>query len=239
VPRLYAAAVVSDDLRARSSSRQRRLIRARFYGRRPARQVAASFGVTVETMHKWCMAIYAKLRTCLEWLAFANPVLIAGHTYVGPGGEATVIGSWLEVKITREGLLARARFANTPLAEEYFSLYKDGHMKAFSVGWITRAFEMRDTKLPDGTNKRIRWFTKVELIEISAVAIPANRESLVRAASAAPGRREQKGERLGRRIRAAREEKEMTLEQVAAELPITASTLQNIENGTIIRPSRA
>jgi len=140
------------------------------------------------------------------------------------------------VKITREGLLARAKFANTPLAEEYFSLYKDGHMKAFSMGWITRAFEMRDTKLPDGTSKRIRWFTKVELIEISAVAIPANRESLVRAASAAPGRREQKGERLGRRIRAAREEKEMTLEQVAAELPITASTLQNIENGTIIRP---
>jgi hypothetical protein len=48
-----------------------------------------------------------------------------------------------------------------------------------SVGFITHAFEMREMEF-DGSTQRVRVFTDVELIEISAVAIPANRESLIR-----------------------------------------------------------
>lgn len=121
-----------------------------------------------------------------EWLDvfMANPVFVAGHTYVGWAGEPTVIGHWQSVQITSEGLVATARFAQTKLADEYWQLYRDGHMKAFSVGWITHEWEMREFEVAPGINKKIRVFTEVELIEISAVAIPANRESLVRAASA-------------------------------------------------------
>lgn len=113
-----------------------------------------------------------------------NPVLCAGHTYCGWAGEPTVIGHWSSVDIANDGLIGVAQFATTDLAEEYWKLYRDGHMRAFSVGWITHAWEMREFKRSEGVTKKIRVFTDVELIEISAVAIPANRESLVRAASA-------------------------------------------------------
>jgi hypothetical protein len=45
---------------------------------------------------------------------------------------------------------------------------------------------MRDVEV-DGITQRVRVFTKAELIECSAVAIPANRSSLARAASAMLG----------------------------------------------------
>lgn len=113
-----------------------------------------------------------------------NPVFVAGHTYIGWSGEPTVIGHWQSVEITDEGLIATAKFADTALAEEYWRLYSGGHMKAFSVGWITHEWKMEEFEIAPGVRKKIRVFTLVELIEISAVAIPANRESLVRAASA-------------------------------------------------------
>jgi len=104
------------------TTRQRRLIRARFYGRRPARQVAASFGVTVETLHKWCTAIYAKLRTCLEWLAFANPVrrsviaerLAELRRRRGQGGNhrRSAFGDWLMSLARRRGIHSMCALAD-------------------------------------------------------------------------------------------------------------------------------
>lgn len=115
----------------------------------------------------------------------ANPVFCAGHVYVGMSGEPTVIGHWSDLDVTGEGLVGTAKFAATPLAEQYWTLFRDGHMKAFSVGWLTYAWEMKSYTVGDPPEKKnLRTFTDVELIEISAVAIPANRESLVRAASA-------------------------------------------------------
>jgi HK97 family phage prohead protease len=111
----------------------------------------------------------------------SNPVFCAGHVYVGWSGEPTVIGSWSDIEITKNGLDSTASFATTPLAEMYWQLYRDGHMKAVSVGWLTHAWEMRQMDL-DGKKQLIRVFTDVELIEISAVAIPANRQALVQAA---------------------------------------------------------
>lgn len=126
-----------------------------------------------------------------KWLPvfMSNPVAVAGHTYVGWAGEATVIGHWVEVKITKQGIEATMMFAETELAKDYWLLYKDGHMRAFSVGWITHEWKMMELEVAPGIKKRIRVFTEVELIEISAVAIPANRESLVRAASALSAKR--------------------------------------------------
>ncbi len=118
------------------------------------------------------------------WLPtfMANPVFCAGHQYVGPGGEPTVIGSWLSMDVTNTELVGTAQFANTPLANLYLQLFDEKHMRAFSVGWITHEWEMREYDLGGGVKKRIRVFTEVELIEVSAVAIPANRQSLARAA---------------------------------------------------------
>jgi len=46
----------------------------------------------------------------------------------------------------------------------------------------------------------------------------------------------QKGIGLGNRIRAAREAKDMSAAEVATKLPISASTLSQIERGEIVRP---
>ena len=114
-----------------------------------------------------------------------NPVFLAGHRHVGfDAAKPTVIGHWTDLQITKEGLLGVVKFANTDLANDYWQLYRDGDMKAFSVGVIVHAWEMRDTEVGDkGVTKKLRVFTEVELIEISAVAVPANRGALVRAAS--------------------------------------------------------
>ncbi len=124
-----------------------------------------------------------------KWLDvfMENPVFIAGHTYTGWSGEPTVIGHWTEMRVTEQGLVGTCVFAQTPLAEQYWQLYRDGHMKAFSVGWLTHEWKIEEFEVSPGIKKKIRVFTEVELIEVSAVAIPANRESLVRAASALAG----------------------------------------------------
>lgn len=124
-----------------------------------------------------------------KWLKtfMGNPVFCAGHQYVGRAGEPTVIGHWTELRVTDEGLVGTAQFANSELGEQYWQLYRDAHMRAFSVGWITHNYEMREFELEKGVTKKIRVFTEVELVEISAVAVPANREALVRAAAATLG----------------------------------------------------
>ncbi|MBN2270006.1 MAG: HK97 family phage prohead protease, partial [Sedimentisphaerales bacterium] len=55
-----------------------------------------------------------------------------------------------------------------------------GHMKAVSVGFLP--LEWEDKFEDDGS--RVRTYTRVELLEISCVAVPSNRDALVRSARA-------------------------------------------------------
>ncbi len=113
-----------------------------------------------------------------------NPVFQAGHVYVGTSGEPTTIGHWVKVWVSPEGLEGIAQFDDEdPLAVRYWNLYRKGHMKAVSVGFIANTWEMRELD-PAVPGKRTRVFTEVELIEVSAVAIPANPAALMRAAAA-------------------------------------------------------
>jgi len=108
-----------------------------------------------------------------------NPVLLASHQYAGfDAGQATVIGHWSNMRITDDGLVGTAHFANTQLADEYWQLYRDGHMKAFSVGFRVHAWEMSEVETEDGKRK-VRVFTDVELLEVSAVAVPANPDAVL------------------------------------------------------------
>jgi HK97 family phage prohead protease len=115
-----------------------------------------------------------------------NPVFMAGHIYVGPAGEPTCIGYWRDLKVTKTGLEGTAWFNETQLGEAYWQTYKSKSQRAVSVGFISLANEMRELEI-DGTTQRVRVHTQVELLEISAVAIPANRQSLMRAAGLATG----------------------------------------------------
>lgn len=125
-----------------------------------------------------------------KWLPtfMKNPVLLAGHASRGESGEPTVIGHWIDLDITREGLVGTCRFLEgDELAEKWWQRFVQKAVRAFSVGFICVQHEMRDVEMPDGRVRRLRVHTEVELVEISAVAIPANRESLVKSLMARNG----------------------------------------------------
>ncbi len=109
----------------------------------------------------------------------ANPVILAGHQHRLYTGSSPVIGSALpeSIEVREKDVRFTMQFASTPLGEEYWTLYRDKHMRAFSIGFIPLEWQdARDEKLGD-----IRTYTKIELLEISAVPVPSNRRALVRA----------------------------------------------------------
>jgi HK97 family phage prohead protease len=109
----------------------------------------------------------------------ANPVVLATHQHRLSTGSSPVIGSVIpdSITITDREVVMTIRFATTALGEEYWQLYSDGHMRAVSIGFI--AIEWTDGK--DEELGYIRTYTKIELLEISAVPVPSNRRALVRA----------------------------------------------------------
>lgn len=103
-----------------------------------------------------------------------NPILLNMHD------PHRVGGSLKDLVVTDAGLEGTAVFAKTALGEELWQLYSAGHMKAFSVGFRSIKSEQRTIE-----GKRVRAFTEVELLEVSAVSIPANPGALVRSLAGA------------------------------------------------------
>ncbi|MEO0586043.1 MAG: HK97 family phage prohead protease, partial [Planctomycetota bacterium] len=107
----------------------------------------------------------------------AAPRLLFNHDHDRP------IGRWENVRATSGGLTGTAIFDTSPEGELRFNQILEGSLNSFSVAWLTHAWEMRDEQDDDGTTRRVRVFTDVELLECSLVTIPANPEALIRAAS--------------------------------------------------------
>lgn len=90
-----------------------------------------------------------------------NPVLQAGHDYK----PQFTIGIAKKIVVEGTKVIFEPVFHNvTQLAREIGEMYQQGYLKAFSVGFI-----------PGGSEKK----KKNELLEISAVAVPANPHALV------------------------------------------------------------
>ena len=105
-----------------------------------------------------------------------NPVVITSHQHRLQTGNSAVVGNAVNAWIDSRGLWAIIEFVKgTALGEEYWLLYSQKKQRAFSVGFIPleHKYEERD-------GKSIRVYTKVELLEISCVAVPSNREALSR-----------------------------------------------------------
>jgi len=107
----------------------------------------------------------------------ANPVILAAHQHRLASGSSPVIGSAIpeSIQINDKEVNFKMRFASTVLGEEYWQLYKDNHMKAFSVGFIPIKGNWREDK-----GKRVFVHEEIELLEISAVPVPSNRAALAR-----------------------------------------------------------
>lgn len=108
------------------------------------------------------------LRSSIE-IYKKNPVILLDHTQEKP------IGLMVEHQITEDGLWIEAEIGRTKVADEAWSEIEQGLRRAFSVGFIPEEIDYR------GNNPTI---TKLELLEISVVTIPANRESLFSVAKA-------------------------------------------------------
>ncbi|MCY3690882.1 MAG: HK97 family phage prohead protease [Chloroflexota bacterium] len=101
-----------------------------------------------------------------------NPVVLWAHDYRRPA-----IGRAQSVWRDGGALLACLEFADTDFAREVEGLYRQGYQQGVSVGFRPLRFEeRRDAR--SGAFLGIR-FLEQELLEISAVPVPANRGALL------------------------------------------------------------
>jgi uncharacterized protein len=106
-----------------------------------------------------------------------NPVFQNAHRY---NDVMFTLGRALETRVVpgpdgEEVLWQRIEFAVevNPLAKVAYGLYAGGFLKAVSVGFIPIRWEDGDAKTPWR-----RRYLEQELLEVSAVAVPANPEAL-------------------------------------------------------------
>ena len=105
-----------------------------------------------------------------------SPVVLWAHDY-----SDTPIGKAMWIKKGREKITAKFTFAETDKAEEVYQLFKGGFLNAFSVGFNPLEASQ---PTPDEVKSKPAWaearriFRKWELLEFSAVPVPANPEAL-------------------------------------------------------------
>ena len=101
-----------------------------------------------------------------------NPVVLWAHDYGEPAiGRAEAV--WSDGRALR----ARLEFAPTEFAGQVERLYRQGYQKGVSVGFRPLRFEERRDPV-NGAFLGIR-FLEQELLEISAVPVPANGGALL------------------------------------------------------------
>jgi HK97 family phage prohead protease len=106
-------------------------------------------------------------------LYLQNPVVISSHQHRLETGHSSVVGQVVRAWIDEAGLHVVIQFAETELGNEFWYLYSNKYQRAFSVGFI-----LLEARTENRNNKNIQVLTKVELLEISCVAVPANRNAL-------------------------------------------------------------
>ena len=108
-----------------------------------------------------------------------NPVMLWNHDPSQP------IGRVAEMWVEDDQVPFKAHLADTPKAQEIAALYRGGTLNSVSVGFMPLAFSDDEAdKLPGQKGVTI---TELELYELSAVAIPSNRDALARMKSASLG----------------------------------------------------
>ncbi len=105
-----------------------------------------------------------------------NPVFLWAHDYT-----RTPVGRSVWVGVEGSRLLSSVVFAPTEFAREVETLYRQRFLRAVSVGFRAKAFTFR--KGANGAVDGVE-FTKQELLEVSAVPVPANPQALSKALQA-------------------------------------------------------
>ena len=108
----------------------------------------------------------------------ANPVVLGDHQHRLSTGKSAVIGHTLpeSFRVLEDEVKMDIVFSVTENAETYWINYRDSHQKAISIGFIDLEWKMDEV---DG--QKIFVSTKIELLEVSCVAVGANRGALIKA----------------------------------------------------------
>jgi len=106
-----------------------------------------------------------------------NPVVLGDHQHRLSTGQSSVIGhSPPEAfKVLENEVDVDIVFSVTENAETYWINYRDGHQRAVSIGFIDVEW-----RLDEEDGRKIFITTKLELLEVSCVAVGANRGALVK-----------------------------------------------------------
>lgn len=125
----------------------------------------------------------------------SNAPFLAAHTHRTGDGGPSQIGWVTQIAIAATDVPCTFTFAKTDLAEQWWQLASDpaGKGIAFSIGFIPKrrvfgaAVDLA-RNMPElaevfrradlGDDDRVAVYTEIELLEISAVPVPSNRESL-------------------------------------------------------------
>lgn len=89
-----------------------------------------------------------------------NPVVLWGHD-----GRKVPIGRVIDIRVLRKRIIVTVEFYDSPRAQEVYQMYKRGYMSAWSIG-------IKPTKTEYDSHGRV--FVEWELLELSAVTVPAN-----------------------------------------------------------------
>lgn len=107
-----------------------------------------------------------------------NPVFQNAHQY---GDILFTLGKALQTEVRNGQLLLRVQFATdvNPMARVAYGLYRGRFLNAVSVGFIPLRWENGDAGArPPGATVCRRKYLEQELLEVSAVSIPANPNAL-------------------------------------------------------------
>lgn len=101
-----------------------------------------------------------------------NPVVLWAHRH-----DQLPIGRVGDIKIEKGAVTAEVRFDSRPFAREVRRLYREGFLAGWSVGFMPKKWKVirDDDGVFDGYH-----ISEWELVELSAVPVPANPEALTR-----------------------------------------------------------
>jgi len=107
-----------------------------------------------------------------------NPVVLGDHQHRLSTGKSSVIGHAPpeSFKVLENEVDVDIIFSVTENAETYWINYRDGHQKAVSIGFIDLEW-----RLDEEDGRKVFVSIKIELLELSCVAVGANRGALLKA----------------------------------------------------------
>ena len=102
----------------------------------------------------------------------ANPICLPCHQHRLEGGEPPCVGSWdieSAKKLTNAVNISLKFATGTKLGDAYWNCYSNKHMRAISIGFRTKDFSMEERN-----RIQVKIISKIELFEISCVAVGCN-----------------------------------------------------------------